>query len=487
MKTNYFKINILFILGLMLVFTACKEEYYHVNDKFYDGMKIVVKNPLSGDTLRIEQFNSDQITIKEMSDSTVVFDSKSFIYTVEKEGIISIGSDGTITPLSRGTTKLDIIFRANNTLKTSIVVEIYKDYHAVDYLQAASSVSKLLIEKNYTLNLPSYIFVYPAHADNKLLHYTLGAGSDAFASIDANGVITGKAPGIIQVHVASDDNPLAILDLQLTVVNEIEITDILLHSKLNNVTLGIGEKINLKAVTSVAPANVNVVNRNLTFEVVSGTDVVSIDPTTGMLTAQGGGTAVVKATSKNGITKEFTINVDATKKDLTRTFWTVATSVKYSNGLNYVVDGTTGKPEDMLDENTATFLSLVKPGKTYNGSVAVAGIYNYFIVDMQTPSKFNSVRWNHRSGNSYTYLRVWGVKLEGSNDAENWTDIGTELAIPSTKGAPNGNVTTRFNMALDKEYEYRYVKVIMSSWSDNSGGSTSGSTMQIGEFGLSEF
>lgn len=43
--------------------------------------------------------------------------------------------------------------------------------------------------------------------------------------------------------------------------------------------------------------------------------------------------------------------------------WTVKTSVDYG----YCPDGTTGKPEDILDGELTTFLSLVKPGKTLNG------------------------------------------------------------------------------------------------------------------------
>lgn len=36
---------------------------------------------------------------------------------------------------------------------------------------------------------------------------------------------------------------------------------------------------------------------------------------------------------------------------LDRTSWTVTTFAKYSNGQNYVTDGNTGKPEDILMVN----------------------------------------------------------------------------------------------------------------------------------------
>lgn len=484
MKIDINKICLLLLMGVIISLTSCKEEYYQIDDKFYDGMQITVKNPLKGDTLRIEQFNSDKIMIEEVTNPEMIFDSKAFVYEVEHDSILKIDADGNLKPVSRGVSKVNITFRANSALHTGIFVEVYKDYHAVEYLQAASSVSNLMVEKNYSLNLQPYIFVFPAHSDNKKLHFSLDASSQCFASITDAGIVTGKAPGTINVHVYSEDNPNAALDFQLTVVNEIEITDLILHPKLNNVTMGVGEFVNLTKTISVAPSNVNVVNRGLTYEIVSGDNVVDIDIASGMLKTISDGVAVVKAISKNGITKEFTINVEAAKTDLTRTFWTVNTSIVYGTGLNYVADGATGKPEDMFDDNGATFLSMVKPGKTFSGATAPAGIFNFFVVDMQVPVKFNAIRWNHRSGNLYPYLRAWGINIEGSNDGDTWTNIAKEIALPNTKGAPNANDNNRHVMALGGTFEYRYVKVIVVQWSDNSGGATSGSTMQIGEFGL---
>jgi hypothetical protein len=487
MKTQQNKSWLALLVVSVLFFAACEEEFYKINETFYDGMSIVVKNQLNNDTLRIEQYNTDKILIEEANDSTLIFDSKAFIYYVHHDSVLKVESDGTIKPLSRGTTPIDITFRANSSLTTRIFVEVYKDYHPVDYLQAASSINRLLVEKGYTLNLAPYIFVFPAHADNKKLHFSLDESSKDFASITSNGVITGKLPGTIQVSIQSDDNPNAKIDVQLTVVNEIEITDVVLHQRLNNVTLGLNERILLNNVTSVTPSNVNVLNKVLHFEITDGTGVVEIDPETNILRSISAGSATIKVTSKNNISKEFIVNVDADKKDLTRTFWTVNTSIVYATGFNYVVDGATGKPEDMFDDNPATFLSMVKPGKTFSGATGPAGLLNYFIVDMQLPCIFNSIRWNHRSGNIYPYLRVWGITIEGSNDGENWTTIATNIEIPNTKGAPNGADNNRHDISLGKDHEYRYVKIIKTHWSDNSGGPTSGSSMQTGEFGLSKF
>ncbi len=485
MKTKKIISSFVLFIGFLLVQTSCKDEFYTIDDKFYDGMEIVVKNELIDGVLHIEQYNTDKLLIEELTNPELVLDSKAFIYTVEHDSILKIEDDGNLLPQSIGQTKVDIVFRANSNLRTSIIVDVYKDYHPVEYLMASSAVGNLLIEKGYTLNLAPYIFVFPAHADNKTLHFSLDEPSKAFASITDEGVITGIAQGTINVHIVSDENPNANLDVSLNIVDEIEITDLLLNPKLDGITMGLDERINLNKVFTILPSNVNERNRTLSYNIVSGSDVVRIDVVNNQLITIGGGTAVIEVITKNEISKEFTIHVDPEIQDLTRTFWEVETSILYGTGLNYVVDGATGKPEDMFDDNGATFLSLVKPGKTFSGSTGPEGTLNYFVVDMQVETKFNSLRWNHRSNHASTYLRVWGIKMEGSNDGENWEIINENIELPNTKGAADGNDTKRYDIALGAEYEYRYVKVTLTKWSDNSGGSTSGSTMQIGEFGLS--
>ena len=114
------------------------------------------------------------------------------------------------------------------------------------------------------------------------------------------------------------------------------------------------------------------------------------------------------------------------------------------------------------------------------------GQINSFIVDMLSPISFRSMYWSHRSGNSFTYLRVWALSIEGSNDGETWAMLKSEVKLPDTYGVDHVAVDKRYDIALDGQYEYRYVKVNLTNWSDNSGGATSGNTMQMSEFGLSK-
>lgn len=479
MKRNFYKISSILFLGIVFVLYACKDEFYEINYSFYDGKQMTIKNPLQKgevfDTLRIEQANTDKIMIEEASDPNLVLLPEAFIYKVEYDSIATVSEDGTLTPISRGTTRLDICFRADNKHKISIIVEVYKEFHAVDAIEA-SSLEGTVVEVNEPYNLSKSIIVLPVNADNKKVHFSMTDASKQYATITDEGIITGiKATGRNKaiVQVVSDENDSIRTTFGVQVVNEILITAVNILPALDGLEIGIGEVIDLNLCTSVSPATVNDKNKKLTFQLLQGENVLSLSPE-GVIKSIGVGTARIKATSKNGKFKEFTINVKTGLTELTRLLWSVKTSLDYG----YCPDGTTGMPEHMFDNNATTYFSVVKPGKTYNDRYTPASHIPNFIVDMKSVQKFNYVRWNHRSSNTNDYLRVWGIDIAGSNDGETFYDIKTDIKIPVVN-----NITT-YHLPIPVS-EYRFVKVSLSKWSDNSeGGSTSGSTIQVAEFGL---
>ncbi|MFV0471566.1 MAG: discoidin domain-containing protein [Paludibacteraceae bacterium] len=478
MNTKIYKLSSVLLLGIILILTACKDELYKIDHTFYDDKQIVLKNPLQKgpvfDTLRIEQSNTDMIMMEEPDDPNLVLLPEAFIYKVQYDSIVTVGKDGMLTPVSRGTTQLDITFRADEKHKTTIIVQVYKQYHAVEAIEAAS-LEGTVVEVNEPYDLSKAIIVLPVNADNKKLHFSIAEESKDYATITDEGVITGiKATGRNKaiVQVMSDEDNSITTTFGVQVVNEILITAVNILPALDGLEIGLGETIDLNLCTSVSPATVNIKNQKLTFELLEGTDVFSLDAD-GMIKAIGIGTAKLRATSKNGKFKEFTIYVKTGLTDLTRLLWTAESSVDYG----YVPDGTTGMVKDMFDNNATTYFAVVKSGKTYNDNHTPASHIPYFIVDMKTAQKFNYVRWNHRSSNSSNYLRVWGIDIAGSNDGETFTDIQTEIAIPIESN------TTTYHLPIPTS-EYRYVKVSLTKWSDNSGGATDGSTMQVAEFGL---
>lgn len=479
MKTNLYKIAGVLFLGLILLMNACKEDYYSIDNSFYDNMQIKVRNPLLKgdviDTLQIEISNVDLIMIEEVSDPDFVFFAESFIFKVEHDSIATVDEEGNLTPVSRGTTRLDITFRSNPSLSTAIIIEVYREYRPVTEIQVPSAVTSTIIEVGESYDLASMLIVLPVNADNKKLHFTMSANSTGWASITDDGIITGignSGRNKATIQVVSDDNPEVKASFGVQVVNEILISSVNVVAGLDGAEIGLGETIDLNLCTFVLPSTVNEKNKKLTFTLLEGESVLSLDEN-GVIKAIGYGTARLKATSKNNMSKEFSIVVKAGLTDLLRLFWTVTTSVSYG----YVPDGTTGMAKDMFDNNNTTFFGVTKPGKTYNDCHTPADHIPYFVVDMKSAQTFNYIRWNHRTNSSYDYLRVWGIDIAGSNDGETWTDIQSDIAIPYA----NYSITHYLTIP---ESTYRYVKVMLTKWSDNSGGSTSGSTMQIAEFGL---
>ena len=96
---------------------------------------------------------------------------------------------------------------------------------------------------------------------------------------------------------------------------------------------------------------------------------------------------------------------------------------------------------------------------------------------MGVEQSFNYFTWVHRASNSYDYLRVWGVSIDGSNNGKDFTEIQSNIDIP------HANNTDEIKIEIP-ESTYRYIKVKLVKWSDIAGGSKSGSSMQIGEFNV---
>ena len=231
-------------------------------------------------------------------------------------------------------------------------------------------------------------------------------------------------------------------------------------------SISMTETIDLAAYLSVLPENASY--KDFVYSV----DDASIATVTedGKLTGVGGGTVNVTATAKdeNGYSETFAITVES-KVLLPRDGWTVETSVDYG----YVPDGTTGMPEDILDGDLATFLSMAKPGKTYTtGGVSYTTPADHvlsFTVDCQEEVTFNYFYLGWRSSNSYTYLRVPEVQLYGSHDGSTFEPIGDKITTNRSQ-----NITYEIPTST-----YRYVKVEYTQID-----TSSGSNAQVAEFSL---
>ena len=281
--------------------------------------------------------------------------------------------------------------------------------------------------------------------------------SDAkIVTVDREGIVTGVAPGEAEltVTVVNDAN-VAQLEAKCRVkviyvakVEKIEITG------GNEKEMKIGDIFDLNVNVTVLPDDV--VDKSVTYTLKEGANIISLE--NGVIKVLSHGKAVVEITAndkRSDVSTELTINVIDWYD---RVDWKVNTSILYEKkGTNYAPDGATGKPEDILDGNGTTFLSLIKPGKDYGDCATPANHLLYFVVDMKEAKPFNYIEWTNRLGNtgvSGVHLRY--VRLLGSNDNKSYTVIKEKLVLDHT------NITTSQKL-LVPDSNYRYVKVEYSS------------------------
>lgn len=232
-------------------------------------------------------------------------------------------------------------------------------------------------------------------------------------------------------------------------------------------SININETLDLNTVVKVLPDKASY--KKLTFTIAEGSEGLIELTEAGVVKGVAAGFAQINAaaTDESGVTEVITLEIIGDIV-LDRTNWTVSTFAKYSNGQNYVTDNNTGKPEHILDGNPGTYLSMVKPGKTYG--IYVGTTDPNFTVDMKETQTFNYFYWLHREQNP-SYLQVLSVDIYGSNDNVNFEKINNET------------ITFMENFYKNQYFDipestYRYVKVQYRSYSSG------GSSAQVAEFGL---
>ena len=146
--------------------------------------------------------------------------------------------------------------------------------------------------------------VSPADATNTTV--TWESDNDAIATVDANGLLTGVAEGTATITVTTDDGDFT--DTQdIDVVAPVDVTGVAIDQASQ--TIDAGTTLNLSATVSPTDATNQVVQWSSDDET-----VVTVD-SSGLVTAVGGGTATVTATTDDGDFTDaiaITVNVPVT-------------------------------------------------------------------------------------------------------------------------------------------------------------------------------
>lgn len=337
------------------------------------------------------------------------------------------------------------------------------------YVGTGTPFMQISLKDNETLNLN--VVVLPRNAKNQKV--TFSHKHPDLMSVSESGLITPKAVGKGVLTVKAGDGDVTV-DYQVEIISHL--------IKATGLALSPGEKI-IKTATTFNVADLLVFTPSDVWDktlICQSSDETVIALTDSGATALKEGETNITATTYyttdgRPITVSFKVKVmDVLVADLDRKGWSVTPSHPIPEDA-----AIKNAPESLIDGDKATCLSMVKPGKSYGGITVPVEDDVYFILDMKSEQRFNHFRIDHRTGNTATIIRVWAVRLYGSNDGETYTPLtDTDIEIPN---ATYNTILTSGNVQIGDGSiaSYRYLKVYYTSWDTGSG-----SSMQMSEFNL---
>lgn len=349
---NIFKYYLLLISFLSLIITGCDDEVVYNNLKVND-FEIVEANEEQVIPIAIGSTQAVRVKLLPVA-STDKSNYQRFAYSSSDESIFTVNEEGMVTGVKRGEATLTIQSVSNKKLTKTYTIRILPNL--VTSIQIALDYQNYKMVVGDILDFKEIITVLPATADDLTVTYT--SSDNSIASITANGVLTAKAAGDVDIAIEAADG--------------------------------------------------------------------------------GGASAICSINIASELTGDFP-----------RTKWSITTSHEFT------ADGTTGAPEDMLDDDFNTYLSIKKPGKIEHIPV---GSILYFTIDLNATYPFDYFRWGHRGSNTTNGLRVSEVELQGSNNGVDFDVLETGLGIDISASVKD------YTVNLQQSYSYRYVRFVMTGY-----------------------
>jgi uncharacterized protein YjdB len=512
---------LLLVGGALVITTTCTD----VVDKPLPKVSIVALGiaEASGTTIDVLERVPLQITLTYTPQNATI---KSAKYSTGSQGVFSVSTAGLITPIRIGEDTLYVRAADGSGVRATYMVNVVYNPIKVTAINVTDEGKNITLTtlSAATFNLAACVSVAPNNAADKTLTYT--SSNTSIVDVTSAGVVSHKnANGTAVITIAANDGSGVSNTANVTVNSEaIPVSSITTTLPQDSVAVKTSATYDLAAALTILPSNAT----NQTLSYTSNDETIAAVDASGVVTGVSAGvtTITVAATDANAVSKTVKVMVYEkiiVKTDIDRTAWTVSTITNYSGttSLGYCQDGTTagtGKPENMFDGLSTTYVNLLKPTRQSfacgQGSVSAApsgapttqpqlkdfldamdeGMYTGFVVDLQEAKPFNYIKWQHRSSNNTVYLRVFGVRIYGSNDGTAFTLIENSVDIPSIVPTSGDGMAdpTLYNIDISSS-TYRYVKVLITTWAQNlqrTGfpnapyGSGSGGGLQIAEFGL---
>lgn len=469
MKITGFYIGTIFSLFCAALCSGgCSDEYEYSTDySAYDGVTLQIDLVDQNNVLNLNLINGTYTIKVNVTPESIIIDPKGFIYEIENESLATVDTEGTLTMLQDGETKLTVKFRGNQQISTSCTVKI-----SPILTEVLNVPERIVVEEAKSIRLVDQITTVPSQASKR---FSYEVENPSIATVDDEGVVTGVTAGNTTITVTTTDGTQISKTVSVEVVGKIYLSAINLPlERIDGKSFIAGQILNVGQYTELEPANAS--EPSIRFSVKVGGEQVISTTDDGVVTCLGvgSGTLVVEALDGSNLQTEVTLNVVASGW-YERSFWFVDTSYRFDSPqddlgvINYIPDNGKGLPEQLIDGKKDTYITYLKPNRgSYNG-YEQHNTQHFLIIDMGGETDFNCFKWIHRNTSNKNW-QVWQISLFGSHDGETYQVIQENIDLDRD--------------TLEKDYDvpasrYRYIKIQLNEWD-----TASGYNMTIAEFNV---
>ena len=251
---------------------------------------------LSESAVGIIEGNTHKLTATVLPENTT--DSKSVSWSSSNEAVATVSEDGTITAKSAGTAVITATSTNGKTAGCTVTVS-KKEIPIADVALNRTSAT---ITEGDILNLTATVL-----PENTTESKNIGwsSSNNDIATVDSTGKVTAKQAGTVVITATSSNGKTASCTITVE-KKEIPITEVV----LNKTSAAVDEGEIIRLIATVYPENTTN-GKSIKWSSNNNT-VVTVD-LMGNVTAKKAGTAIITATSENGVSASCTITVN--KKD----------------------------------------------------------------------------------------------------------------------------------------------------------------------------
>ena len=237
--------------------------------------------------------DSTTLTATVLPENTT--DSKSVSWSSNNEAVATVSKDGTITAKSAGTAVITATSTNGKTAGCTVTVS-KKEIPIVDVALNRTSAT---ITEGDILNLTATVL-----PENTTESKNIGwsSSNNDIATVDSTGKVTAKQAGTVVITATSSNGKTASCTITVE-KKEIPITEVV----LNKTSAAVDEGETIKLIATVYPENTTN-GKSIKWNSNNNT-VVTVD-LMGNVTAKKAGTAIITATSENGVSASCTITVN---------------------------------------------------------------------------------------------------------------------------------------------------------------------------------